>query len=779
MELLAALRALRSRKSAFIIQVLALTVGVMTLILCAQLYGAMTHGSQISGVQCGTGMRRLALNYGDESWSLRFTKEQARLIQKALPHAAFRVAPLAMEVSSKSRVETRSVVALDTGLFEQFCIPINDGSWPRLGARQAVVPAAFNSETQLRVGVAAFEVVGRNSAFEGLPSSNASAIYIPFDQLESSGLDIGRVGMPVVQIIADVSGGKAEVTKALEVLVQENPAAFSPGSVVDIQRLSPLGPDEVKRLERFTLILGIVGVAFVVLGLATVLSYQLGRTGSIAATATLFRELGAPRRAVLLYCAAEPLLAFGCAVLAALLIGQSLSHVIGSWLGLALPSAPISSQLIALGAFALLGATASVGFGAVLRHFAENQMGRALKRRIQHAFSYVVAIQFFIGCVVALPAVAAALAFWFAIPKDRGYDIENIRVDTIFLPGEKIPADFQGRLGSFLSIIERGVSGRSALAWSTYPVPGISGLTSAVEHNGVRATLQINPVTPSYFDVLSMRVVEGRRFDDSELPASKDETPVVAVANAEAVKVLKIDSIPSSPISIGKENSFFRAKVSVVGVVDEKTSGTNSSRSADRLGPALYVPWRPQGPFLILTKHAGVDNARIAPLIASALDAYVPAWREAEIPNRPTTLEALYREATAEQRTTFSMFGALAGSALLLGLLGLIGSAVMVLSLNKLSYAIMESLGAHRQQLLKRHVLLVARPLLPALLVSVFVCALVSNAIADIMLLPSGSAVALVMFTIGCILSFALLGLLISAKEMKELDLTKSLLARE
>src|SRR5690606_26445518 len=210
---------------------------------------------------------------------------------------------------------------------------------------------------------------------------------------------------------------------------------------------------------------------------------------------------------------------------------------------------------------------------------------------IQRSFQYVSGVQV-LACMFAIvPAMAALFAYAQAMPAERAYDIEDVRVHTMFLALDVLPTGFAARSTALLADIDAQLGGRSAISTTAFPLPGEGSWDAAVDFQGRRHRLELNAVTATYFQVLRLDPVRGRLFETHDQPEGASGAPVVAVANRAAADLLGVTSLPSGPVTIGKETSAYRATVSIIGIVDEKTSGTNAASSGDRLRPALYTPW--------------------------------------------------------------------------------------------------------------------------------------------------------------------------------------------
>jgi len=401
----------------------------------------------------------------------------------------------------------------------------------------------------------------------------------------------------------------------------------------------------------------------------------------------------------------------------------------------------------------------------VILRVAHSGVGRHARRFIQRSFQYVSGVQG-LACMFAIvPAMAALFAYAQAMPAERAYDIEDVRVHTMFLALDVLPTGFAARSTALLADIDAQLGGRSAISTTAFPLPGEGSWDAAVDFQGRRHRLELNAVTATYFQVLRLDPVRGRLFETHDQPEGASGAPVVAVANRAAADLLGVTSLPSGPVTIGKETSAYRATVSIIGIVDEKTSGTNAASSGDRLRPALYTPWKPNGPFLLMVRHPpGADARDVDKAVWQALDRHLPVWRRAEIPDAPVSLEALYKQATAPQRTLFHLFGTIALGAMLLSFAGLLGGGLMALALHRRSHAIKYTLGATRRGLVREHFLVAAAPLAVGLALATLLGAAAIAPIADFLGLQEGTAIIVLGVSFLMVLAFSAIAVATSCR---------------
>lgn len=778
MELKAAVRALVRRKAVVAFQCLALTFGLGTLLLCANLFGVLRENPSIPGVACGSNVKRLALMQSNGALAQRFTYAQAKALVEAAPGMVSRYAGLSLEIQmGQDSARRGSVVALDPQLFEQMCIKTASGQWPANQSNQAVI-TRDGGRGILRIGSGQFEVSGLNTTFFGLYGTSKSATYIPISSLENAGVDTGTIDLPSVTLLLNPgNGGVAHAIEALGQTVRGNPSLFGVNTSLVAQAILPIGAEETKRLAGFSKVVAIVGIAFLALGLLTVVAYQFGRIGALAANLALIRELGAPRVACLRYSLTEPASIFLGAIATALPLEFVLRKLLSVWLGLPAGLTPSSFVYgISVAALIAISVIFSLAIALVILRLARTNMSRRARRLVQKTFQYVSALQVAVCLLTMLPAIAAMVAYSKAVPSTRGYDISSVRVHPLFLAMDMLPAEFTNRAPELLKEINAQIGGTSAISTTAFPLPGEGAWDATVNYQGKNFNLEVNAVTASYFKVIQLPVVQGQLFGSEDQPTSSDATPTVAVANREAARLLRLQSLPSSPLIIGKDTSAYRATISVIGVVDEKTSGTDAADSMDRLRPAIYIPWKADGPFLLSVRHPAdmsgtvVDNA-----IWKALDQYLPVWRQAELPDVPTSLEALYLKATAPQRTMLYLFSAIAAGAMLLAFAGLLGSGLMALGLNLKSLAVKYTLGATRRELAWGHFRTTAAPLLVALTLALVIAAIAAKPVAEFMQLSLVEIVYALAAALLVVFVFGAAGIALSCRGLLRANLTEAL----
>jgi hypothetical protein len=213
-------------------------------------------------------------------------------------------------------------------------------------------------------------------------------------------------------------------------------------------------------------------------------------------------------------------------------------------------------------------------------------------------------------------------------------------------------------------------SGRAARTVGQYRVPE-SG-------SGEPVVLDVNIVSPNYFEFMGLPVVAGRAFAEAQTACR------IAVVNEEAA-ALYFDGDPIGGAIIDGEGR----RTSIVGVV-----ASARLRVAQRaIAPAVYFPLEQdvQPRMSMIMETGGVDRQTLRRLHRRI--AAIPGGRENRIIVK-TLDDHLSRTAFAAERIATVLVGALAGIALVLGVIGLYGVMSDAAQRRRREFALRVALGA-------------------------------------------------------------------------------------
>lgn len=248
---------------------------------------------------------------------------------------------------------------------------------------------------------------------------------------------------------------------------------------------------------------------------------------------------------------------------------------------------------------------------------------------------------------------------------------------------------------------------RSSLLERLSAVPGVTGvaLTSGgsapLSGNSVRYSLAIpgreeidreswlesNNVTPEYFRVMGVPLVEGRQFRASDRPGA----PLVMIINAAAARRLFPDRSP-----IGQVAEFDGLRTIVGVVADLRFDGPEAE-----VRPAMYFPADQQRirrsieAGTVLVRTSGDPRA----LTAQIRNAMRPVLGGE--PGTPRFIADDFRRITAERRFTAALMATFAVIVLLIGALGIYGTAAFVVSRGARAIGLRKALGASSGSILR------------------------------------------------------------------------------
>jgi putative ABC transport system permease protein len=181
--------------------------------------------------------------------------------------------------------------------------------------------------------------------------------------------------------------------------------------------------------------------------------------------------------------------------------------------------------------------------------------------------------------------------------------------------------------------------------------------------DGQLSSAQIRPVTPGFFDTLSIRQIEGRDFNDAD---TADSLPVAIVSEELVRQQFPNGSPVGRRIRANFDHTNGRSDVewTIVGVVSNLRSTLDGP-----VRQTVFVPVTQRASSsLTLFVRTAQDPLTIAPTVAAAVHA-----REPEAPMRIRTLEDVVGRTIAQPRAVSLLVAAFAVLALVLAAVGVYG----------------------------------------------------------------------------------------------------------
>ena len=273
-----------------------------------------------------------------------------------------------------------------------------------------------------------------------------------------------------------------------------------------------------------------------------------------------------------------------------------------------------------------------------------------------------------------------------------GYDTENLLAMTVTTMERQRSTEFHKLALERVASVP-GVT-RAAFAWGVpltgnkwnadveFPgQPGSSKLTD-------RISLPLRSITQDYFEVMGMRLVEGRAFRESDGP----EAPRVAIVNATLAKRYYTDrNAVGAPLQFAGSNN---KPLEIVGVVAD-TRTMDLSEAAE---PEIYLPFWQSGAF---SKHLVVratgDPTALAALVRNEMRRIDPT----SAVERITTMADIRRASIAPRTFAMRLLVGFAGVASVLALVGLYGVLSLSVNSRMKEIAVRKAVGAQRYQIVQ------------------------------------------------------------------------------
>jgi predicted permease len=311
-----------------------------------------------------------------------------------------------------------------------------------------------------------------------------------------------------------------------------------------------------------------------------------------------------------------------------------------------------------------------------------------------HAMHALVGVQAALAVLLAVGAVLMGQSLTRLLSVDPGIDADRLAELSVSLPASRYPSPESREL-----YLSRATEALRALPGVTGVVTSGMPLMVSSEMDGLprldgdpdveappEATTVTASVPPQYFDVLGIRLRDGRLFTDGE-------TDVAVVSQAFAAR--RGGPIVGRLLYLPGSNTARR----IVGVVNDVRYGGLADDSTYR--PAVYLPVasRPDSfyRFIVRTDGPPADVIAGARLVLAEIDPAMPL-------RSPLTGTEVIRRQTSQHRFVAVLLAGLAGLGVVLAMSGVYGAVALSVARRRREIGVRMALGAPPRRLVGRFV---------------------------------------------------------------------------
>jgi putative ABC transport system permease protein len=510
-----------------------------------------------------------------------------------------------------------------------------------------------------------------------------------------------------------IDAARAELTALHAAMMQEHPADYSKRANLQL-RVTKLR-DQIAAPARTILLvlLGAAGVVFIIAcsNVANlILARSVRREGELAVRAAL----GASHAALRCTLLAESLVLCAAGAMAALYIADPLVTLMSQYAARFSPRAlevTVDASIIWVGAGLAMTAAVLLAFvprlpssrvsGGLGVGSATVRITPATSRRLRIFATTQIAFSF-----VLLAGAAMLVGTLVSLQTGRtGYDMQRVLAFDVPDPATGVARRDAKRFDFNAEVIRRvgGVPGVDGVAVGSFVPwrdarsigPGVNfsfaaeGYAPADGEEPPRARARF--VSPAFFSVLGIPLVDGRHFTDAD---RRDTEPVAIVSQGLAQRFFPNgDALNRQLFSTDLIPSDFGRIVGVVADVDDEHLGAQPAVT-------IYRPIRQGGFGGRLFVRTALDPHTLVPAITRTIREIAPD----QPVERAATLEEVRTELLSPDRVNALVFSGFAGIALLIAVVGIAGVLAFSVSARTREFGMRLAVGCSPRALL-RHVL--------------------------------------------------------------------------